>query len=255
MGRSDKSHGMKLFTTIFDDSRLLGPFLEHYHRLGVADFFIAVSPQCAAAAGEFIGRYNMNVFEDLDVKSHMLGGTTAVNEMRNSRQGPDEWAIITDLDEFIQPAGDFPGLINLAESEGANVIRGIMYDRFTVDGSLADVPPGSDLAAIFPVKARFIREVMAGLDYKGVLIKGHLRPTIAHHRFKDEIVASVMIEIAHYKWCTGAIDRLRARHEELHQRGVKFAEEYKKILDHYDRHGRFVWQEFGGELVGGQDAT
>src|ERR1051326_4588456 len=98
---------MKLFTTIFDDSRLLGPFLEHYHRLGVTEFFVAVSPQCAAA-GEFIGSYNMTVFEGLDVKSHMLGGTAAVNEMRNSRQGSDEWAIITDLDELIQPAGDVP---------------------------------------------------------------------------------------------------------------------------------------------------
>jgi hypothetical protein len=240
---------MKLFTTIYDDARLLGPFLRHYHALGVSDFLIAVSTQCATAVDEFAASYNITVFKGLDVKSHMLGGTAAVSEMRRTNQDPDEWVVAVDLDEFIEPFYDFDFLISSAESEGANVIRGIMYDRFSSDGSLAEVRPDSDPATIFPVRARFIRNVMAGLDHKGVLIRGHLRPAIAHHQFDGEIVASTMLELAHYKWCLGAIDRLRARHQELLERGINFAGEYKKILDHYDQHGRFVWQEFGGEVV------
>jgi hypothetical protein len=245
---------MKLFTTIYDDARLLGPFLRHYRALGVSDFLIAVSTQCATAVDEFAASYNITVFKGLDVKSHMLGGAAAVSEMRRMHQTPNEWVALVDLDEFLEPLHGLSSLIDVAESEGANVIRGIMYDRFTDDGRLAEVLPDSNPATIFPIRARFIRDVMNGVDHKGVLIKGGLRPAIAHHHFHDEVVASVTVEIAHYKWCVGAIDRLRMRYCELMERGINFAGEYKKILDHYDRHGRFVWKEFGGELVGNRSA-
>jgi hypothetical protein len=26
--------------------------------------------------------------------------------------------------------------------------------------------------------------------------------------------------------------------------------EYKKVLDHYEMHGRFAWETFGGEVAG-----
>ena len=29
-----------------------------------------------------------------------------------------------------------------------------------------------------------------------------------------------------------------------------FDGEFKRVLDHYDQHGRFAWETFGGEIVG-----
>jgi SAM-dependent methyltransferase len=240
---------MKLFTAIYDDASILGHFLCHYHKAGITEFFIAAPSGFADTVRHFTPEYKIILFEGLDVENSMLGGTAAVTEMRRIYQGPDEWVAIVDLDEFIEFAEDISQVISAAEKEGANVVRGIMYDRFSKDGRLVDIEPGSDLSRVYPVKARFISNVMGGWDYKGVLVKGQLKGIVAHHVLKDEIMCSKTLEISHYKWCTGAIERLRARYDRLLDRGIPFAGEYKKILDHYDQHDRFAWEDFGGELV------
>ena len=123
-----------------------------------------------------------------------------------------------------------------------------MHDRFSADGGLPKLEPNADLAAIFPVKSRFIRNVMRGCDHKGVLVKGHLQspPTAGHHRFNGERLARQLLEISHYKWISGAIERLRASYRIVAERGIAWAAEYKRALDHYDTRGRFAWEEFGG---------
>ncbi len=42
-GVTPRKKKLKLFTTIYDDARLLGHFLAHYDRPGVTQFFIAVA--------------------------------------------------------------------------------------------------------------------------------------------------------------------------------------------------------------------
>jgi SAM-dependent methyltransferase len=127
--------------------------------------------------------------------------------------------------------------------------------RVSADGMLLEIYPDSNLPEMFPVKARFIRDVMGGIDHKGVLVKGSLRAVNAHHIFADEVISSTSLEISHYKWCTGAIDRLNIRYQELAEKGIPFSEEYKKILDHYHQHGRFAWEEFGGVMVERREAS
>ena len=75
--------------------------------------------------------------------------------MREIAQGPEEWAVIVDLDEFVEfpePVIDFAGKV---EAEGGNIVRGIMYDRFAIDGQLKSFDDSSNLPALFPVRARF----------------------------------------------------------------------------------------------------
>ena len=237
---------LKLFTTIYDDARLLRPFLKHYNDLGIKHFFIAVAPQLSSMVNDFTAGYNVTVFDGLDVESHMLGGTAAVTEMRRLHQDTDEWVVIVDLDEFIETKRELKEVISAADYEGSSVVRGIMYDRFSFDGRLADVRPAADPAQVFPVEARFIRDVMGGNDNKGVLVKGRLRAITGHHKFEGEILSPTVLKLNHYEWCTGAIGRLSTRYAKLLQAGIAFAGEYKKILDHYEQHGRFAWEEFGG---------
>ena len=190
--------------------------------------------------------YDITFYSNLDVSDTILGQVSAVTEMRRKHQGAAEWAIIVDLDEFVEFDPDFSSIISAAECEGANVVRGVMWDRFARNGRTAGFGDASDLKSVYPVKALFIRNVMQGNDNKGILVKGLLKSSSAHHKFEDEILYSKELEISHYKWTTGAVERLRAAHQLIAAAGEGFAVEYARILEHYQRHGRFAWEEFGG---------
>ena len=155
---------MKLFVAIYNDAQLLGHFLAHYYKAGIKEFFIAVHPAFRDEVSPFEELYDITVFSDLDVTDTPIGQVSAVTEMRRRFQSNSEWAIIVDLDEFIEFPSNVYTLIRKAELEGANVIRGIMWDRFSSDGRLSAFGPHSDLQRIYPVRARFIRDVMQGAD-------------------------------------------------------------------------------------------
>jgi hypothetical protein len=124
-----------------------------------------------------------------------------------------------------------------------------MVDRFSADGALVDFDPDSDLSRLYPVKARFIANVMDGADCKGVVVKGSLRARMAHHEFENEIRYSETLEISHYKWPNvNALESVKYSYSTLAERGAHLADEYKSILDHFNRYGRFALQTFGGAL-------
>jgi len=246
---------MKLFTALYDDSRILKHFLDHYGAAGVSDFYIAVSPGLASAVAAFMPDFNIEVFEGLNVADSFCCGVSAVTEMRKQRQGKCEWAVIVDLDEFIEFPDEIPALLSRAEREGTNVIRGIMYDRFSIDGRLVAFSDSCDLHQLYPVRSRFTSHVMQGCDHKAVIVKGLLDSSIAHHEFRDEQIFSTMLEVSHFKWNDRALDRVRQAHEIISKAGFYCAVEYQRVLEHYEQYGRFAWETFGGELVAGSKPT
>jgi hypothetical protein len=241
---------MKLFVAIYDDARLFNHFLNHYVKAGVTEFFIALDEQVAGLTAPSTPSCRITLVHGLDVADSFHGGNAAVTEMRQRHQDPDEWAIIVDLDEFIEFPGPIPELLQAADRQNANVIKGTMFDRFSIDGKLVDFAPESDLSRLYPVKARFVYNVLDGADYKGVVVKGLLEPRIAHHEFVDERAYPEFLEISHYKWSsTHALDRVKLAYDTLRARGAHWADEYRLILEHYERHGRFAWETFGGSLA------
>jgi len=247
---------MKLFTAIYDDARLLGPFLRHYDRYGISEFFIAASPSFVSTVKNFMSDYSITLVEEHDAATRFLN-SDPIEEMREINHRDDEWAVIVDLDEFVEVMPNINHCLSIAESERANVIVAIMYDRFSVDGSLVDLGQESDLPSLFPIKANFIHHVQRGCDYKGVLVKGPLKAGGGfHHWFEGQKPSSEILEISHYRWLTGAIDRYKARYAALNAVGTYWAIEYKQIIDHYEQHGRFAWEEFGGApATAGDPAT
>ena len=242
---------MKLFVTIFNDALLLGHFLRHYARAGIAEFFIAVPQQLKSAVTPFLGSYKIALCEGLDVNDSLFTGSRAVSEMRQRYQSKDEWVVIVDLDEFVEFDNEISFITSAADRMGANVVRGIMLDRFSLVGQLTEFEPDSEISAVYPIKARFIQNVMGGCDHKGVLVKGHIKPTrgAGHHRFDGERTFREVLAISHYKWIPGAIDRLRASHRLVLDAGITWGIEYQRALEHYDAHGRFAWETFGGKLA------
>lgn len=238
----------KLFTAIYADARLLPHFLEHYSRFGITEFFIAIDPTLRPTIDAFGSMYNITVSETSEVADHVIGGAAAVTKMRRRFHGPSEWAVIADLDEFVEFNGDLAAIIEQAEREGANVVRAMMWDRFSRDGRVIGFVPGCDLRQVYPIHARFIKKIMLGNDRKGVLVKGLLKSKVAHHTFVGEIVCSRQLDLSHYKWFDGAIDRLRAAHRMVLEAGLPWAIEYRRALEHYDQYGRFAWETFGGKI-------
>lgn len=238
---------MKLFVCIYDDARLLCHFLRHYTMHGVTEFHIAAPPDLSSYVDRFSDAYRIRQYNDFDVHDSFMSGTSAVTNMRAISQDPDEWVVIVDLDEFVEFDEPLLRLTTKAEEEGANVVRGIMIDRFALDGQLKAFDETSRLPELYPVRARFIKHVMRGEDVKCVLVKGQLKSRMAHHKFHDERACSRTLEISHYKWNDRAIDRVRAAYDLQLARNGCFGE-YKTVLNHYEAHGRFAWETFGGEV-------
>jgi hypothetical protein len=241
---------MKLYVCIFDDARLLPHFLKHYASFGISAFHIALPPHLAGYVTEKSAGYDVRQHVGLDVADSFIGGVSAVTNMRLATQGPEEWAVIVDLDEFVEFGEPVKDIAKRLDAARLNAQRGIMYDRLAQSGQPTPFDEFSDLPSLYPVRVRVTKEVMGGLDRKAVMVKGHLKSRGAHHSFHDERGNKSMLEISHYKWNEKALDRIRAAHEALLANGVGWADQYKMVLDHYDAHGRIAWETIGGELTG-----
>ena len=94
--------------------------------------------------------YSVIQYNDFNVAGSFTGGVEAVTKMRELAQGPEEWVVIVDLDEFVEFPEPVTALVEKVEAEGANIARGVMYDRFAIDGRLKDFADNSDLSCAFP---------------------------------------------------------------------------------------------------------
>jgi hypothetical protein len=247
---------MKLFTSVFDDARLLRHFLEHYARAGVAEFYIVAPREFTGDIAPLSSAYPITVSElEWRAMSESFSrgdlATNAVGKLRARYHGEHEWAVVVDLDEFVDFGEDIGPLIARAESEGANVVNGVMYDRFSADGRTVDPVDGLSLDERYPVRSRFITNVMLGCDVKAVIVKGRLEgvPGAEHHELAEARAASRSVPIEHFKWTGGSVDRLRERCRKLRELGTWWWIEYARAVEHYETYGRFAWEEFGGVPV------
>lgn len=242
---------VKLFTSIYQDCRLLPHFLRHYQSLGVNHYVICVHPQIADEVCSLTQSHEVVLHVTDFVAESVLADVSAMTMLRRKSQANQEWAIIVDLDEFLNPSTNIDSVINNAEHEGATVVRGIMHDRFSLSGKEHSLQEGDDLSCCFPIKSRFVRDVMLGADMKGVLVKGPLEPLdrASHHYFRGERVSRQVLDLSHFKWIHGALDRLRLAHHRAVENRVGWAHEYLRVIQHYERHGCFAWWTFSGGLA------
>jgi glycosyltransferase involved in cell wall biosynthesis len=248
---------VKLFTSALDDVKLLPHFLRHYVRAGIADFYIAAPSELASEIAPLQADYRITLHttERSEMDESCRRSALAANHtdpMRERHQDNDEWVVIVDLDEFIDFDDEsVEGTIAAAEAEGANVVQGIMYDRFSEDGQPVDVEPDADLAKLFPVRWRFARDIKRADDHKAVLVKGLLRaaPVAEHHRMIGERASDTVLTIDHYRWTAGSIEMLRERSQRFREAGSPWWIEYERALEHYETYGHFAWERFGGELI------
>lgn len=235
---------MRLFVAIYHDCTLLPHFLRHYADLGINCFCIAADAATAPTVRDGVRAFNAIVRDDLDVLDSFQGGATAVTRMRLEYCAIDEWVLITDLDEFAVFDLPLADTIAVAEGEGANVVRGRMIDRVAADGALPAILDDTDLWATFPRRCGLTSRLQGSVDHKGVLVRGHLSPAMAHHEFTGERLSRQQAEVHHFKWNSNAEGRIRAAMELARTAGISWWPEYLKVLQHLQQHGRIRWEEF-----------
>ena len=124
-------------------------------------------------------------------------------------------------------------------------MRGVMFDRFALDGQPTPLRNDIPIDRQYPVRSRFIPIGMNGADFKGVLVNGRLRAAAAHHISRAS--ASTPSSSRSPTTSDGKCARARAtRLRKAGAQGIPWAEQYNSILEHYERHGRFAWETFLG---------
>ena len=146
---------MRLFVCAVDDVRLLPHFLRHYERSGVTEFHVATPRHLANSIESVSHNYLVIQYHDFDAVASFTGGAEAVTKMRETAQGAGEWVVIVDLDEFVEFPEPVTKLAEKAEAESANIVRGVMYDRFAIDGQLKDFADDFGLVRAFPRESPF----------------------------------------------------------------------------------------------------
>src|SRR5205823_5306607 len=119
-------------------------------RLGVKTFYIAASPEIVETVRRDAAGFDAVIRDDLDVAESFQGGASAITAMRLEYSHDDEWVLIADVDEFLAAETQIPTVVEEAVEEAANVVRGRMVDRVSVDGSFPAVLETTDLWETFP---------------------------------------------------------------------------------------------------------
>jgi hypothetical protein len=242
---------VKLFAAVTSHASLLPHFLRHYQTSGVTRFFVSVEPQLEQDVARMASGFPVELVRGLDPAESIEGGTAAVTRMRLEHAGPDEWVVLTDLDEFqVHPHG-LAATVAAAEAEGANAVRGYMVDRVASDGELKPIGAEDDLWRLFPERCYVTALLQGGLSYKCALVKGHLESgrtadglSLAHHHMMGEQLSSTTVEIHHFKWNAEALERMEIAIARTQAAGQPFWVEYQRVLDHLRQHGRLCWEDF-----------
>jgi hypothetical protein len=245
---------MKLFVAIAAHATLVPHFLRHYRAAGVTQFFVAVDAGLEEQVARLANGFPATIVRGLDTSESIAGGTSAVSQMREAFAQPDEWVVLTDLDEFQAHPLSVSATAATADAEHANVVRGRLVDRVATDGQLKRVGPDDDLWQLFPEESHVTERLQGGLAYKCALVKGRLESgrnedglSLAHHHMRGERVASRSVDIHHFKWNAEAIERMTLAIARTRAAGQPFWVEYERVLEHLRRHGRLRWEDFTDE--------
>ena len=234
---------MKLFVPVLNDCSLLPHFLKHYHLLGVKTFYIAANADIVETVRRDAAGFEAVIRDDLDV-AESIHGASAITALRLEYSRDHEWVLIADLDEFLSAETHIPTVLARADEEGANVVRGRMVDRVSIDGSFPAVLETTNLWETFPRECGLTSKLQGSVDHKGVLVRGHLMPTMAHHHFQDEHIASQWLRLHHFKWNSNVRQRMQIAMEMTRALEIDWWVEYERVLRHLDTHGRLRWEDF-----------
>ena len=245
---------MKLIVNIHNSIQLMPHFIKHYRQLGVTQFIIGIykgidNPlyskiqELIDPTVDILHSYSDDFFD--------RSSDTFYAELRDLYISKEEWYILVDADEFIsfknRTFTKLNEVINYAESKNVVCIGGRFLDRISVDGSLPTIDSQRSLESQFPhVSNKATKCITNGCDRKICLLKGYLTLNHGHHTVKESAVVYYEgLEIHHYKWVAGLLERLKERVGIFKQKKNPHTIESERTLIYFEQNsGKFNLKDF-----------
>jgi hypothetical protein len=236
---------VRLFSTLYYDADQLLPwFLEYYQKLGVTSFHFLVqlyeNPRLMESVEEYQRFYPIEVHEVID--GYMTGAEVQVrmSGIRARIVQPAEWAFVADPDEFQVYDRPVRAVAEACERAGARYVEGHLVDRVAADGTLPPLRPGESLDWQFPLRGNLTGPLLHAATTKAVLVKGSTPTGPGQHAVvgPHRRYCEACVQVHHFKWRAGLIEKLAQRVEERRTRGNLWWQQSQHFLDHFRVRGR-----------------
>ena len=229
-----------LLTVIGSDVKVLPHMLRHYRRMGIDSFLINVNLDYPDDPVMDEVRKTTDEYGIEISRIHIGPWTNEVNTQlyAESRENPDDWYILADLDEFQEYPGDLREIIEECERKGYDYIEGCFIDRIAKDGGFPDVAYDSPIDEQFPLGCTFTHRILGGYPLKVAAAKGHVDISVGNHNANSGVACPVeecFVQVHHYKWDKSVVSRMwsRARNKDL---GV-YMLSCRRFVDYFQANG------------------
>jgi len=248
---------IKLITSACDDVRMLREFCEYYSVLGVEQILLNVTD--TVGDGKIVERCQ----EILNGTPHIIANvfvgqhtwTKQVELIRKAKSqhcGPEDWVLLSDLDELHDYRGNLQALLIEAEGKKENLIVGEFLDRVASNGELIEYNPERSVFEQFPVACKVSQDLLKAPRLRTIAIHGNVDFAKHFCMETDPLVQAGIangsisvrkgdpIAIHHFKWHSRIVDRVRARFElykSMAQAGMsdfKIFTESENLLSHLE---------------------
>lgn len=233
---------MKLFSYIYKHCDLLVPFLKHYDRLGITDYFLIVNTWGNETIEEEVREYSRGRKVTLSVVHQIFLSDEKVARLEGLKRkhaSPNEWVIVTDLDEFLEFSPSLKATVLFHQWMGYDSVYGLFVDRIHQEGALTSIDPQVPLERQFPLGADLTKNILLGWVHKIVLMKAGVQLTnCAHAAVKNVWDGRFHALIHHYKWNAEVLERLKDRIETFRPRQMLWWRESERFMEFYKKMDR-----------------
>ncbi|MEU4160907.1 hypothetical protein [Actinoplanes sp. NPDC026670] len=226
--------------------KMFAAFVDHYRSHGVDDVLVAfhftehASPDrraellecCEQLVGRPVlvstGPWHEHIHGDL--RDHLR------------RRAGTGWHVLADVDEFHGYPRPPEELVAEAEARGSRQVGGVLFDRVSADGALADWAPEKGLDASYPLGGFLTSRLLGGNPRKVVLAHSSLPLVLGSHYSPDGLPDDdLLVPVHHFKWTERVLPDLRRRVAE-HSSGAwwevtpAIRTEAAALLEHIENH-------------------
>lgn len=241
---------LPLHTIVYDnplerDPKLLPHFLNHYSKLGVTEFIIAViyyqdnETEIVDYVRNYCKEYNASIFP---LKKSIIGShKDDIEKYLKSKHyvKPNEYIIYADIDEFFEYPAPMSEIIDEMNKQNIWCICSNFNDRISSDGSLVDIVENINLGKQFVLGCTITNKILQGWTQKVILQRGRVvLQSAAHHDTKSGMLDRYPIGnksqyfIHHFKWRSGLIEQIEHRLKNKYSSTI-YTNEQKRFMDYY----------------------
>jgi hypothetical protein len=152
---------------------------------------------------------------------------------------PNDWWVLADQDELHYYPDDLHSLLAYCDRNGYDAIMGAFVDRLSADGRFPAIDRSTSIWEQYPLGGIISSEILAAYTMKVVAAKGHVAISGGHHRTLNGQpcpIASLFVQVHHFKWTHGVIERQRQRTDEYRRKGLYYWTEPDLFVQYCEQH-------------------